>query len=398
MNILVVPMFALSQMGGPWSRAQRIAWALEAAGHHVVLARAEDGNCLNPRVADTVELEVPSPLGLPMAVASRTFPVAQRLGIAGRKPVGSFEEVLWLTGNLAYPYLRRSVDAIAQVIRQRDIDAVYAEFSLPAIIGAKAAGVPVFGSVSYPTQATYASAPAKAKGVRRLLAELGLPAVESSLELFGWLDRRFVPSCAELEPFDDANTRFVGFLEPGVGGGTVAADTAGGGTAKAAGAGSAPAAGAAEKAPRDIILVYLGSGSVPAGRIERAVRDAFAGSVREVYVAGVADTHMEGNLHFAPRFDFSELLGRAACFVHHGGQNSTMDALAWQVPQVIVPGRVFERRYNGASIEKAGAGLVLEDFTGPALARAVERATSEPGFAAAAQRLFKELSGLGGAD
>ena len=379
MNILVVPMFALSQMGGPWSRAQRIAQALEAAGHHVVLARAEDGNCLNPRVADTVELEAPSPLGLPMALASRTFPVAQRLGIAGRKPVRSFEEVLWLTGNLAYPYLRRSVAAIAEEIRRRGIDAVYAEFSLPAIIAAKAAGVPVFGSVSYPTQATYACAPAKAKGVRRLLAELRLPAVESSLELFGWLDRRFVPSCAALEPFDDAKTRFVGFLEPG------------------AGVCSAKTDGTAKAEARDLILIYLGSGSVPAGRVERAVRDAFAGSGREVYVAGAADTRTEGSLHFAPRFDFGDLLGRTACFVHHGGQNSTMDALAWQVPQVIVPGRVFERRYNGKSIERAGAGLVLEDFTGPALAHAVERVISKPGFAIASGQLRVELSGLGGA-
>ena len=373
MNVLVVSMFALSQMGGPWGRAQAIAAACELAGHHAVLATAADGNCRNPRVADTYELPVPSPLGLPMAIASRTFPVAQRLGIAGRKPVGSFEEVLWLTGNLAYPFLWNSVAALGEVIRERGIDAVYSEFSLPAIIAAKAEGVALFGSVSWPTQASFASAPAKAGGLRKLLGELGLHTAESSLELFEWPDRRFVPSCPALEPFDDAKTQFVGFLEP-------------------------PANGATLKdAERDCIVIYLGSGSVPAGKVERVVRDAFANTAMDVYVAGASKAHDVGNLHFAPRFDFAALLPRATCFVHHGGQNSTMDALRFGVPQIIVPGRVFERRFNAESIAAAGAGVPLDAFEAGPLANAVSRATQDANLRTAAEVLRADLSSRGGA-
>ena len=114
MNVLVVPMFALSRMGGPWSRAQAIASAFEQAGHRVMLGVADDGNCLEPCVADLLKLPTPSPLGLPMAVASKTFPLAEKLGISGRKPVRSFEEVLWLTGALAYQYEKESVRAQEQ--------------------------------------------------------------------------------------------------------------------------------------------------------------------------------------------------------------------------------------------------------------------------------------------
>ena len=46
MNVLVVPMFALSRMGGPWNHAQAVAAAFERAGHHVVLGIAEDGSSL----------------------------------------------------------------------------------------------------------------------------------------------------------------------------------------------------------------------------------------------------------------------------------------------------------------------------------------------------------------
>ena len=123
MNVLVVPMFALSRMGGPWSRAQAVSSAFEKAGHHVVLGMADDGNCMNPCVADKCQLPVPSPLGLPMAVASRTFPLAEKLGISGRKPVHSFEEVLWLTGALAHQYERESVAAICAAIAAHHIDA-----------------------------------------------------------------------------------------------------------------------------------------------------------------------------------------------------------------------------------------------------------------------------------
>ena len=370
MNVLVVPMFALSRMGGPWSRAKAIASAFEHAGHRVLLGVADDGNCADPCVADTLQLPVPSPLGLPMAVASRTFPIAEKLGISGRKPVRSFEEVLWLTGALSYAYERESVRALCDAIGNRPIDAVYSEYSLPAIIAARAIGVPVFGSFSYTTQVSYASDPGKADGVRKIVRELGLPKIESSLELFDWLERRFVPSCPQLEPIEGEGIEFVGFLR------------------------DAPVL---ESAQRDCIVVYLGAGSVPQRQVERTVSAAFGDLEADVFVAGFPSERREGNVRFAPRFDFSQLLPRARCFVHHGGQNSTMDALAYGAPQVIVPGRVFERIYNAGSIERAGAGRKLDSFDSETLRGACREVAETASFADAALALRRSLAASGGA-
>lgn len=370
MNVLVVPMFALSRMGGPWGRAQAITAAFESAGHHVVLGIADDGNCVNPCVADTCKLPVPSPLGLPKGISSRTFPIASKLGIAGRKPVCSFEEVLWLTGALAYAYERESVGAICDIIEKRCIDAVYSEFSLPAIIAACALGVPVFGSFSFTTQTSYASAPNKAGGVRKLLGDLGLPAVESSLDLFGWLDRRFVPSCSELEPIEDAKTEFVGFLR------------------------ELPAI---DQNECDCVLVYLGSGSVPQQKIERTAAEALRDFSGTVCIAGCKDERWDGNTHCAPRFDFSELLPRACCFIHHGGQNSMADAFAYGVPQIIVPGHVFERIYNAGSVERVGAGIKLDSFDSGALADASSRVIADASFSEASLAIRQKLAECGGA-
>lgn len=370
MNVLVVPMFALSRMSGPWSRAQAIAGAFERAGHHVALGVAEDGNCVSPCVSDTCQLPVPSPLGLPRAISSRTFPVAEKLGIAGRKPVSSFEEVLWLTGALAYGYERASVEAICEIAADRRIDAIYSEYNLPAIIAARALGVPAFGSFSFTTQVSYASDIGKAGGVRKLVDDLGLPGIVSSLELFDWLDVRFVPSSYELEPIEREGVEFVGFLrEPPK----------------------------LEGTERDCILVYLGAGSVPQGRVERVVVDALGGCGCDVYVAGCGEERSEGSVHFAPRFDFAELLPQACCFVHHGGQNSTMDAIANAVPQVIVPGRVFERIYNAESVQGAGAGLKLDSFDANALKGACQRVMAEEAFFESAAKLHRSLASGGGA-
>ena len=84
--VLVVPMVARSQMGGPWSRAKRVARAFRDGGHEVTIAWGDDGNCVDPG-GPTLEIPVPSPLGLPDAIARHTFPLASRLGLMGRKPV-----------------------------------------------------------------------------------------------------------------------------------------------------------------------------------------------------------------------------------------------------------------------------------------------------------------------
>ena len=370
MKILIIPMFALSRMNGPWSRAQKIARAFLSAGHEVILGTAADGNCVNPVTPSTLELPVPAPLGAPMAIASRTFPLANKLGIAGRKPVSSYEEVLWLTGALAYRYEKDSVQAIRDLLRTEQPDVVYSEFSLPAIIAAEAEGIPRVGTASFPTQTSYACAAEKAGGVRRILDELGLPGVSSSLELFERMDTRFVPSCPTLEPFTSENVVFCGFL------------------------GQAPEC---PDAQRDAIVIYLGTGSVSPKALRETARGLAARTERDVYLAGVGEpTSDQGNLHIAERFNFSALLPRACAFVHHGGQNSTMDALAYGAPQVIFPGKVFERQYNAKSIAAAHAGIELGEFSANALAVAIERIAHDASLAQGAQALRRTLASLGG--
>ena len=364
-------MVARSRMGGPWSRAQRVARAFQDGGHEVTLAWGDDGNCFDPG-GPALEIPVPSPLGLPDAIARHTFPLASLLGLMGRKPVRSFEEVLWLTGALNERYTRAAVDALRAHMRAARPDIVYSEFSLAAVIAARAEGIPCMGSGSQPTTAAYASDPRKSAGIRRLLCEMGMPTPASSLTVLEGMRRRFIPSCPTLEPRAGEQAVYCGFLDepPALTG-----------------------------RPRDCALVYLGAGSVPAGVAIRAGRELAEALDCDVYVAGVPEAvHAVGNheLACAPRFDVAELLPRAQVFVHHGGQNSMMDALSHEVPQLIVPGRVFERQFNAEAVENARCGLTVREPKPTLIARAARSLVDEPALTSGIRGLREELSSLGG--
>ena len=358
-------MLARSQMGGPWSRAQQIARAFLSRGHEVTLAWGADGNCIDP-VAPTFEIPVPSPLGLPEAIARHTFPLASRLGLMGRKPVHSFEEVLWLTGSLDYRYSCTIVEKLREFMHTWRPDVVYSEFNLAAVIAARAEGIPCVGSGSQPTTVAYASNPRKSAGIRRLLREMGMPAPASSLTILEGMKQRFIPSSPSLEPEAGERAIYCGFL-----GEVPTVDT--------------------HSADRDCAVVYLGSGSVPAGVAVRVGRQLSSAFGCDVCVAG-------REVHCAPRLNFAELLPRARVMVHHGGQNSMMDALAYAVPQVVVPGRVFERQFNAEAVERTRCGLSVRAPKPALIAEAALRLVNEVALSAGLTKLRDELSALGGTE
>ena len=368
-------MLARSQMGGPWSRAQQIARAFLSRGHEVALAWGDDGNCVDP-VAPTFEIPVPSPLGLPEAIARHTFPLASRLGLMGRKPVHSFEEVLWLTGSLDYRYSCAVVEKLREFMRTWRPDVVYSEFNLAAVIAARAEGIPCVGSGSQPTTVAYASNSRKSAGIRRLLREMSMPAPASSLTILEGMKRRFIPSCPSLEPEAGERAIYCGFL------------------------GEVPQLDA-RSTDRDCAVVYLGSGSVPAGIAVRVGRQLSSALGCDVHVAGVPEAvYAVGGheVHCAPRLNFAELLPRARVMVHHGGQNSMMDALAFEVPQVVGPGRVFERKFNAEAVERTRCGLSVRAPKPALIAEAALRLVNEVALSGGLPKLRDELSELGGTE
>ena len=332
MRLLIIPMAAMAETSGPFSRCKLIAESASASGIDVATCIAEDVNYSEICGIKNYFLDVPAPLGMPEIIASKVFSVAQKIGLTSRKTVRSFDEVLWFTGNSVYSYLLKSVASIRTTIRNFKPDIVYSEFSLPAIIAAKLEKKRLFTTVSYPTQPEYAASLKLAKGVNRYMKEKGLPQVNSALELFDWADECFCPSIHELEPIEKENVTFCGSLKK---------------------------ASISEQL-RNKIVVYMGNGTISAAMTEKEISKAFRGSEYEVYIASkYMKVKNKGNIHIAPYWNFNEILEEAVLFINHGGQNSVVDGLIHGVPQMIVPGKVFERRYNAVSVVKNKAGIII---------------------------------------
>ena len=373
MKILIVPMAAMAETHGPVSRCQVLAYGFKEAGFDVATCMAKDMNYREMDEIPNYYLDIPMPLGLPKAIATEVFFLAQKLRVSSKKAVRSFDEVLFLTGNLDYKYLKKSVASIRKAIHEFKPDKVYSEFNISAIIAAKKEGLPLYITVSLPTQFEYAHDLKLSRGLNRLLKELKLPEVESPVKLFDWANTFFCMSIRELEPIGKTNVVYCGSLNP------VTETSALG--------------------KRDKILVYMGNGTVSAKRMLRVIRDAFAASPYEVYIASAYLNKTDlANIHVAPRWDFEQLLDEAVLFINHGGQNSVSSGLIHGVPQIIVPGKIFERRFNAECVAENKAGVVMDyrDFNADYLCRVAETIINSPEAFRNATILGNKISEAGG--
>lgn len=375
MRVLVVPMMTMAESAGPASRARALASAMASIGWETTLCVPEGFTGMVPTGVSAQPILTPSPLGMPRIIGRKMFPLAQRLGLNRRVRITCFDDVLRLTGNTDKRYFARAVEQLRKIIQNGRFDAVYSEFNIASIIAAKAEGVPIFGSTSFPTQPSFASDSSSAVGLNRVLRSLSMDPVRSPEDIPLMPNVCFVPSCPELEPFPaESPVIFTGsFID-------------------------LPAS--IRDAPRDAVVAYFGNGAVTPRRGFAVLAEALRGSGLDLYVAGLPESHA-AHLHTAPRFDFSELLHHAAIFANHGGQNSMIDGIAYGSPQLICPGKVFERRFNAKAAERCGIGLSLEQscFDVPTVRRTLEQLLEDAaGYHASAASLKNRLSELGGAN
>ncbi len=374
--MLIVPMAAMAETHGPASRCRILAKGFCDAGAEVFTCMAEDVNYKAMEGITNYFLDIPMPMGLPGCIAKRTFPIAQKLGITAKKTVDSFDQVLRFTGNLDYKYLRKSVASIRKAIQESKADFVYSEFNISAIIAAKKDGIPLCATVSYPTQHEYAHRSDLARGLNQLLEELQMPTVDSALQLFDLADKTFCPSICELEPIEKENVIYSGSLKQ------IKNETD-------------------PDVKRDKIVVYMGNGTIPAQEMLKITKNAFQETAYEVYIASAyLKEETMGNIHVAQRWEFDKLLKESVLFINHGGQNSIVDGLLYGVPQIVVPGKIFERKYNARCIADQKAGIVLDhrEFTPEHLRKTADDIIHSGEMAQNAAALGKKLTEAGGVD
>jgi uncharacterized protein (TIGR00661 family) len=376
MKILIATMSAVAETSGPFSRTKSLAKELLDHGYEVALCAANDVNYRSIQGVKNYGSAVPVPFGLPEFIGKHTFQIAQKLGFIKRKTVHSFEEVLYMTGATAYPFFKEDVIFIREVIREFKPDFVYSEFRLASIIAAKLESVPVFTSYSYPVQPSYAKDEKLAKGVNKALKYFEMNGANSTLDIFDMADLKIIPSSFELEPVSGEKIVFTGPFQRNKQEQFIEND-------------------------KNIILAYMGIGTISQKILVKELEKAFLKSSYQVYIAGWGlPDEIKDNIHKGTHFNFRELLPKTAVFINHGGQNSIMDALYYGVPQIICPGKVFERKYNAESVacKKAAVTLQVKDFNADTIKQSVKMISSDKQYAQNAKELGNSLTLLGGAD
>ncbi|MGW0159676.1 glycosyltransferase [Mycobacterium sp. NPDC003323] len=98
--------------------------------------------------------------------------------------------------------------------------------------------------------------------------------------------------------------------------------------------------------------------------------------------------------------DHDEVLATASLVIGHGGHSTTMRALSFGVPVIVIPANpLIDQKGVGQAIARAGAGITLPKHAGPQrIRRAVETVLHTAGYRGAAATLGEQIRRADGAE
>ncbi|UQA97345.1 activator-dependent family glycosyltransferase [Streptomyces halobius] len=105
-----------------------------------------------------------------------------------------------------------------------------------------------------------------------------------------------------------------------------------------------------------------------------------------------AVTSLPGNVRTVDFVPMDALLPSCSAVISHGGSGTVHTAFLYGVPQILVPGTMWDNGIRADLVERSGTGLRLdaETLTAAALRDALARVLTEPSFVAGADRLRRE--------
>ncbi len=102
---------------------------------------------------------------------------------------------------------------------------------------------------------------------------------------------------------------------------------------------------------------------------------------------------LPGNVRAVGYVPFNQLLPTCSAIVHTGGRGTFSSAAAFRVPQVIVPQRTWDEVVSARQVDGYGAGISLEPdgLDGAGVYKALVRVLEEPAFQEGARGLYADL-------
>jgi UDP:flavonoid glycosyltransferase YjiC (YdhE family) len=348
---LMIPLF--SPATGTWgglTRAVAIAQAAPRLGHEVAFcASGSLDETLRQRGYRVYTLPAPSMFGLPGSISRLLAKHAQKapIPISAGKSFGNIWFVHVFSGMTQRSMLKQLVACELEAIKDFQPDKVFTDLDLAAYLSAAIAGIPIasaFQGVMLEGKGSWFW-----KIVRRATADVQkhyrVPVVPPEQLAFGPQMLKIIPSIPELEGVDPARPDicYVGQLL---------------GEIKTKQQGHfSPEAG------KRYLFVYLGTGALPLEKIYHVVPNLL--QEYENLEAVVGGVHLQsikqiGAVQFQSYVSAQAILPYCDWTVCHGGQNTIIQSLLHNVPLLIFPGPIFERRFNAKQVQEYGAGKMGE--------------------------------------
>ncbi len=373
---------------GGLTRGLAVASAARGRGHHVEFAASGAiVPALRERGERVHELPAPAVLGLPEPVSRRVQQRSQRarLPVPEGRSIGNIWFVLAFSGLASRRYLQAATGAYLEVIRAADPGVLFTDLDPVTLLAGQITGLPA--------AITYASVMERGRGslpwraIRRaanaVLRDHGKAPSDPHRLYFSPGVLKIIPSVPQLDDTDPArpDVRYTGPL-------TAALRT-----------GQPLARG--NRSGR-FVYVYVGTGSLPLPRLRQVLPAVFpSGSPVTCLVGAHSLTSPEriGAVEFRPYVPADDILPDADWTICHGGQNTVVQSLLHDVPLLIFPGPIFERRYNAAKIQAAAAGRLCElsDFAPESLRALLAQRDRYTAGAAGLGEVLRASSGPDGA-
>jgi UDP:flavonoid glycosyltransferase YjiC (YdhE family) len=363
---LLIPLF--SPATGTWgglTRGIAIAQAAERAGHTVAFcASGYLETALRKRGYQVYATPPTTMLGLPTPLSRLLERRSQRVSIPIKpgRSIGSIWLVLFFSGLARPSYLRLLAAAEINAVRHFQADKLFTDLDPGAFLTSAISGLPL--ASTYAHIATQGSGSWPWKLMRRAIAPVlqsdGLPAITPDELFFGDSVLKIIPSIPELDGTDPnrSDVRYVGQLL---------------GPIK-----SLAAIDFQLGTNQRCVYVYVGTGSISLDRLQSVLPSVFPTHGDRVCLVGaqsISHPYQLQAVDFRPYVPAELVLPQCDWTICHGGQNTITQSLVHNVPLLIFPGPIFERRYNAKKVEETGAGRMGEvtDFSAEWLQTAFEK-------------------------
>ncbi len=387
---LLMPLF--SPTTGTWgglTRALAVAEAARVAGHEIAFcASGYVESTLRQRDYRVFPLPSPTMFGLPGPVSRLLERRSQRatIPIPPGRSFGSLWFIYLLTGMAQPAYLRRLLTAEIMAAHAFWPDVLFTDVDPGAYLLSYVTGLPLASAYADIARKGHGSLAWRLmdRAIRGVLKDNGKPSLAPDDLCFGRTVLKIIPSIPELDGTDPARQdvcyvgQMLGEIQP------------------------ANSQDFQPEAGRRYVFVYLGTGSISLPAMRRVLPKVFPtqGSLRcLVGCQSIEQPEKIGGVEFRPYWPAELILPHCDWVICHGGQNTIVQSLRRDVPLIIFPGPIFERRFNARKVAEARAGLMVElpDFTVSWLNAALTKRSECATGAAALGAKIRSYGGAGAA-